>query len=140
MGASSWRYITPYDADLEVVVARLRQQVFDNHDYYWPADPDSDSWEPEWPTTMADLTDADGTHSILDITAVIGPGEPDGFGTLRPLTAAERQERFGTVIPTRADFDRLRDDTAPRWSGHAVVLHDSAGQPTHVGIWGISGD
>ena len=140
MGASQWRYITPYGADLEVVVARLHQQVFHNHDYYWPVDPDSDSWEPEWPTSMADLNDADGTHSILDITTVIGAGDPDGFGTLRPLTAAERQQRFGTATPTPTDFDRHRADTAPRWSGYAVVLHDPEGQPTHIGIWGVSGD
>ena len=140
MGASQWRYVTPYDADLEVVVARLRQQVFDNHDYHWAADPDSDGWEPQWPTTMAGLTDPDGTHSILDITTVIGSGEPDGFSALRPLTAAERHHLFGTATPTRTDFDRLEDHSVPRWSGHAVVLHDSEGQPAQIGVWGTSGD
>jgi hypothetical protein len=140
MGASQWRYVTPYATDLNVVLARLRQQVFDSHDYYWPADPDSDSWEPEWPTTMADLADPDGTHSILDITTVIGSDEPDKFGTLRLLTAAERHQCLGTAPPTHTEFDQLRGETVPRRSGHAVVLHDGDGNPTHIGIWGSSGD
>jgi hypothetical protein len=109
MGASGWKYITAHDPDLGAVLARLRQQVFDR-EYYWPDDPDSDSWDTDWPDTMAEQFANDevresGTHSILDITTVIGENDPDTFGTLRPLTSHERHHRFGTATPTRADFD-----------------------------------
>ena len=141
MGASGWRHVTPYDPDLRAVLARLRQQVFDEHDYYWPAAPDSDSGEPEWPASMAELTPTpDGTHSILDIHRVIDAGAPDDFATLRPITTEEELDLFGTTVPTTADFERLTDHSLPRWSARAVVLHSPGGDPTHIGVWGISGD
>jgi hypothetical protein len=78
----------------------LCRRVFDSHDYYWPDDPGSDSWEPAWPTGLDGLAATEhvvdeGTHSILDIRPVPASGV-DGFGTLLPARVAEVARRsFG---------------------------------------------
>jgi uncharacterized damage-inducible protein DinB len=50
MGASQWRHVTPFDNDLEAVLARLRQQVFDRHEHYRPVDPDNDRMTMPFPS------------------------------------------------------------------------------------------
>ena len=78
---------------------------------------------------------------------VIGENNPDMFASLRPLTPDERRNRFGTVTPTRTDFDCSYDNQnssvltrVPRWSGHAVVLYNADGMPAQIAVWGFSGD
>jgi hypothetical protein len=138
--------VVPYNPDLGQVLAALRKRVFDNQEYYLLPDDDG------WPTTMDELwadeeVQYSGTHSILDIATVIGPDDPDGYGTLRPLRRDELLRYFGTVEPSRATFDHAyarRDDDAlithgQRWSGYSTTLHDRR-TPTEIAIWGFSGD
>ncbi|MFB9235649.1 hypothetical protein ACFFWC_08860 [Plantactinospora siamensis] len=157
MGSSDWCYLVPYGPDLEQVLATLRQRVFDEHDYYFDDD-DDDREETagdagRWPATMAELFEKEsvqyeGTHSVLDIFHVIGSGEEDAYGTLRPLTPQEQVDLFGRPRLTRQTFEGAyaRRHEGPlgsfgqRWSGHSVVLHDGEGRPTEIAIWGFSGD
>jgi hypothetical protein len=157
MGASSWEYVVPYQADLGAALAALRLQVFEQGDYLKPSyygangghlgvpDPsslDDLHQEPYW-----EFMGTSGTHSIIDVFAVVpvesGPGE---FGTIRPLSEGEYAELFGVVQPGRSEYatvagsERLYDFiTGGRWTGRAVVLWKD-GAPTEIVFWGYSGD
>jgi hypothetical protein len=145
VGASGWSHLVPYQADLNAALRSLQDRLFQNEDYYWYDDD-------ERPTSLAELrrllsqTDLGetGTHSILDVDRVVDANDEDDFGTIRPLTHAERQRWFGTDTPSRADFDSLNDNIEfhadpPRWSGRCVVLHRD-GKPDEIAFWGSSGD
>ncbi|MBU2667097.1 hypothetical protein KOI35_26675 [Actinoplanes bogorensis] len=118
----------------------LRRQVFDSGQYYWPPDLVR-------PTSLEEFDSGGGprgTHSVLDVTVVLHPEDEDGWGTLRPLTGAQRVELFGILDPTRADFERSEDarwDAGPpmTWCGWAVALVDGS-DVIGTGIWGFSGD
>jgi hypothetical protein len=147
MGASGWQYRTKFTGDASASLHALRQRVFDDHDYYLYQEDEAAG--PQWPATMAELfADEDvqesGTHSILDVDTVTGPGEQDDFGTVRLLSPREVRAAFGTDQPTIAQFDALASthalpDQAPRWSGVAALLYTD-GQPTEIAFWGCSGD
>jgi hypothetical protein len=145
MVASGWSHVVPYCADLNTALRDLQEGLFRDEDYYWYDDD-------ERPTSLTELwrllsqTDlgAIGTHSILDVDRVGDGDEKSDFGSIRPLTAAERQRWFGTDTPTRADYDNLHDDIEfhadpPRWSGRCVVLYRD-GKPDAIAFWGSSGD
>jgi hypothetical protein len=121
--------------------------VFDAHDYHYLPDDGS------WPATIEELRRDEevrygGTHSILDVCRIVSENDSDDYGTLRPLSRTEQIRYFGTATPTAAEFDdayALRGpDTitgiTPRWRAHSVCLHDREGEPTHIAIWGCSGD
>jgi len=56
------------------------------------------------------------------------------------LTSASAiREAFGSDRPTRADFDGVDVEYAPRWSGHCTVLYMD-GIPDEIAFWGLSGD
>lgn len=131
---------------MRTAVRKLKKKVFADGDYYWPYDGDQGFPRPASRRKLwtYEAIQESGTHSILDLSDVIGADEPDRFGSLRPLTADETMAAFGTHEPTAADFDRL-DKTgklpilAPRWSGVYVPLF-ADGKVSEIGIWGHSGD
>lgn len=156
MGASGWRYTTPYESDLEAALDRLRADTFRRGDYFWP-------WEGEWvdpgeerprPTTMAELladeaVETEGTHSIIDCPRVVhGVPTTDEewsslayYGAVVPVTRAELVEAIGTDHPTGQHLDALEEriDCA-RWVGRCAVLYSASGEPEQVAFWGYSGD
>ncbi|WP_413796900.1 hypothetical protein [Streptomyces iranensis] len=104
----------------------------------------------------------EGTHTILDIGEVVhtaeapDPYDPDDSGTLRPLRHERIRHHFGTDRPTPAQFQELlardrdgsiqpnldqllTDECRMRWTGLYVILYTD-GEPSHVGIFGYSGD
>jgi hypothetical protein len=143
MGASGWSHVVAYQADLNKALRDLQDRIFRDEDYYWYDDDERPaSLEELWRLlSQTDLGET-GTHSILDVYGV-DVNDTD-FGTIRPLTAAERQRWFGSDTPTRADYDDLHDNIEfhadpPRWSGHCVVLYRD-GKPDEIAFWGSSGD
>lgn len=133
----------------------LRREVFAGDEWVTP-DYYGDVFNLPAPASVDDLTEQEqyaefmgtsGTHSIIDMRAVV----PAGFAgeelcTVRLLSEAECAELFGGTQPSRADFTPLADSellydyvTGGRWTGRAVVLWDG-GAPAEVGFWGISGD
>ncbi|MGW5644683.1 hypothetical protein ACWEV3_38910 [Saccharopolyspora sp. NPDC003752] len=149
MGASGWSYRTAYRGDIREAVESLEREVFAAGDYYWPyefydhlpskARPGSvdELWQDE-------LAQEEGTHSILDMETVIGAGDSDEHGTIRPLSAAEMREHFDTDRPTPEIFDRAEEagtlpDLTPRWSAVCMPLH-IGGAPAQIAFWGYSGD
>ncbi|MEV6404230.1 hypothetical protein AB0M58_14945 [Streptomyces bobili] len=147
MGASGWEYFVPYREDLEGALQQLRQEVFASGDYYWG---NGDDWLPEGeraapPQSLEELwadelVQESGTHSILDIFRVVGPGDTPDYNTVEPVTAEEARELLGTGKLTRAhvkDFDVF---PRSRWVGRCAVLHDESGTPREICFWGHSGD
>ncbi|WP_327696676.1 hypothetical protein [Streptomyces sp. NBC_00459] len=157
MGASGWDYVTPFDGSVERALERLHEQVFqEDHG-------DDDAYK-----TLEDLyadeeLGEEGTHSILDIERVVHTTKPpsgdraEDFGTLRPLAPDRTAHHFGTGRPTPEQFQarldegygaiggqtdpkgHLIDECQMRWTGLYVVLY-TGDEPTHLGIFGCSGD
>ncbi|MBC9711960.1 hypothetical protein H9Y04_05175 [Streptomyces sp. TRM66268-LWL] len=160
MGASGWEYVTPYEGSVEASLAALHARVFAEDygadDTYETLD---DLWDDE------EFMGEEGTHSILDIQRVVytsAPPESSNFvdyGTLRPIKPDRVRHHFGTERPTPAQFesllaearassrqprsgDSLLAEPHMRWTGLYVLLYeaDGAPEPSHVGIFGYSGD
>ncbi|MGV9920505.1 hypothetical protein ACWDUK_25380 [Streptomyces cellulosae] len=138
----------------------MHRRVFDEYyghdDMYGCLD---DLWADE------EFMGEEGTHSILDIqrvvhsTAAPTPLDVEDYGTLRPLTPERVLHHFGTSRPTPVRFagllDHARtanrlppdpeatllDECRMRWTGVYVLLYaDDRAEPTHLGIFGYSGD
>lgn len=144
MGGSGWDHIVPYQPDLSAALRRLQEQLFRDEDYYWYDDDERPPTLTElWRLiTQTELRET-GTHSILDVHYV-SDANPDGLGRIRPLTADQMQQWFGTDTPTRADYERASKNIEfradpPRWTGRCVVLYRN-GQPDEIAFWGSSGD
>ncbi|MGH4035305.1 hypothetical protein ACQB60_41100 [Actinomycetota bacterium Odt1-20B] len=157
MGASGWDYVTGYDGDVEAAVAILQARVF-QEEYgddgrYRSLE---DLYEDE------ELMGTEGTHTILDIDRVIDTDAPPtrsciaDYGTLRPLALDRVMHHFGTHHPSVKQYEELAaaaheaasheeyeqsllGECQMRWTGYYVVLF-SGGGPTHLGIFGFSGD
>ncbi|POX52229.1 hypothetical protein [Streptomyces sp. Ru72] len=158
MGASDWEYVTSYEGtiekSLEALHARVFQQTYGDDDTYR-------SLEELWDD--GEFMGQEGTHSILDIdrvvhtTAAPSPSDVRDYGTLRPLAHDRLVHHFGTDRPTPGRFEEvlararaalrygpdagesLLDECRMRWTGVYVVLYTDD-EPTHLGIFGYSGD
>ena len=168
MGASGWDYRVRFVKSVQESLVALQADVLARNDYIWPWEFDSEDLEEleeleddeiiPRPTSLADLAAAkrveefweEGTHSILDVERVTRADGPDEFAAIRPLTAPELAQVFGTERPTAADFDPVRapgpsgpleDFMGPRWSGRSLVIYgDDRESPVEVYFWGYSGD
>lgn len=153
MGASGWNYLVPYQADLAASLDALRRQVFAEKDYVDPESgygiPSPETVEGLWEEEYGEFMGNCGTHSIIDVWKVdLAEFDSQEFGTVRPLTADEARELFGTDKPTRQDFERLsgkeggyliHDAVAEKWTGRAATLWDGD-IPSETAFWGFSGD
>ncbi|ORT60910.1 hypothetical protein [Streptomyces sp. CB03238] len=156
MGASAWDYVTAYEGGVEESLHALQTRVF------------KESYGPGTAYRTLKQLRADhefmgheGTHSILDIDRVVhtadapDPHNPRDYGTLRPLAADRVLHHFGTDRPTVRQYEEsvaaavrmphqeyvrsLPGECRMRWTGLYVLLH-TGDEPTHVGIFGFSGD
>ncbi|MER5637205.1 hypothetical protein ABT095_09620 [Kitasatospora sp. NPDC002227] len=159
MGASGWTYVTPYQGSVEATLNALHEEEFER-EYAQDYDSLAELWADE------EFMGEQGTHSILDITRVVRTTEPpeafgSDFSTLRPVPLERVRHHLGTDRPTVEQFraaearyeEKLRlpftdrraaeptlfDEPHIRWTGLYVLLHTD-GLPTHVGIFGYSGD
>ncbi|MEV6056493.1 hypothetical protein [Streptomyces sp. NPDC052107] len=149
MGASGWRYVTPYQSDFGAALQTVRAQVLASGEYYGPTE-----WGLPAPASPDDLLENEvywefmgtcGTHSVLDVDRVIAAEDEHDFGTVRPLSVTAIRAGFGSDQPSLADFggmdfealDNLEE--TPKWSGHCMVLY-ADGVPREIAFWGVSGD
>jgi len=145
MGASAWIRYAEYDPDPVVVLNVLHERELAGGEYHW-AEP-----EVPRPTSVQGLQELygayerlplEGTHSVLDVFEVRDGVEP---WTIRPLDAATMREKFGTVTPTREQFDaayaadELHETDGLKWNGRFATLFED-GVPATTVVWGISGD
>ncbi|MGW9031086.1 hypothetical protein ACWGQ5_44960 [Streptomyces sp. NPDC055722] len=159
MGATGWDYVTPYHGSIEATLEALHEEVFqelygDGEEYKSREELYADE----------EFMGEAGTHSILDVYRIVdtpaAPGIRDwDYNTLRPLGPDRLMHHFGTEQPTlhqyedamaranEASYPRSRrdkdttllDEHELRWTGLYVLLY-SDGEPTHIGIFGTSGD
>lgn len=158
MGASGWDYVTPYKGTVEKSLEALHTQVFQE---LYGDDETYGDLEELWQD--AEFMGEEGTHSILDIDRVVhtttAPSDHNigDYGTLRPLAHERIVHHFGTDRPTPGRFEELLaqahsaigcppdhaetllDECRMRWTGVYVVLYTDD-EPTHLGIFGFSGD
>ncbi|MEU9466470.1 hypothetical protein AB0D78_07390 [Streptomyces avermitilis] len=158
MGASGWEYVTAYEGSVEESLEALHAQVFEE---LYGDDDDYQSLEELWEDE--EFMGEQGTHSILDIDRVVpttaAPSEysDKDYGTLRPLRRERLVHHFGTDRPSPGRFqelleqaeaaltgpssseETLLDECRMRWTGVYVVLYTDE-KPTHLGIFGCSGD
>ncbi|MBC2905705.1 hypothetical protein [Streptomyces cupreus] len=158
MGASGWEYVTPFkgtvEASLEALHAQVFEEMYGDGESYRDLD---ELWDDE------EFMGEEGTHSILDIDRVVhttaAPSDRDiaDYGTLRPLAPERVRHHFGTDRPAPAQFEQILtesyaslrlppdrtetilDECRMRWTGLYVLLY-TGDEPTHVGIFGYSGD
>ncbi|MEV6537066.1 hypothetical protein AB0M86_47255 [Streptomyces sp. NPDC051639] len=157
MGASGWDYVTRFDGDVEAALATLQASVF-QEEYGDGASYRSleDLYEDE------ECMGTEGTHTILDIDRIVATDDPpvrsraSDYGTLRPLALSRVVHHFATDRPTVEQYEELvaaaneaasheellrslLGECRMRWTGNYVVLY-SDDRPTHLGIFGFSGD
>lgn len=157
MGASGWDYITTYDGDVEAALRTLQARVF-QEEYGGGGRYRSlqDLYADE------EFMGEEGTHTILDIDRIVATDDPPtrsviaDYGTLRPLALSRVVHHFGTDRPTVEQYQELAaaaheaasheeherslfGECRMRWTGYYIVLH-SDDRPTHLGIFGFSGD
>jgi hypothetical protein len=149
VGASGWRYVTPYQSDFGAALRTLRADVLASGEYYGPTE-----WGLPAPTSPDELLEnpiywefmgTSGTHSVLDVDRVIATEDEHDFGTVRPLSLEAIRAGFGCDQPSLADFndtdfedlDALEE--VPKWSGHCMALYED-GIPRALAFWGVSGD
>lgn len=157
MDASGWDYVTRYDGDVEAALATLQATVF-QEEYGSDARYRSlgDLYEDE------EFMGTEGTHTILDIDRVVATDDPPtrsgiaDYGTLRPLALSRVMHHFDTNRPTVEQYEELAaaaneaasheeheqsllGECQMRWTGYYIVLY-SDDRPTHLGIFGFSGD
>lgn len=158
MGASGWEYVTAYKGSvkqsLEALHAQVFQELYGDDKTYRHIE---ELWQDE------EFMGQEGTHSILDIDRVVqttaAPSDHkiEDYGTLRPLAHERIVHHFGTDRPTPGRFEEvlaradeaiglppggaetLLDECRMRWTGLYVVLY-TGDEPTHLGIFGFSGD
>ncbi|MFD7458815.1 MULTISPECIES: hypothetical protein [unclassified Streptomyces] len=157
MGACEWDYVVRYEGDVEAALASLQARVF-QEEYgddgrYRSLE---DLYEDE------EFMGNEGTQTILDIDRVVATDEPPtcsdiaDYGTLRPLAIHRVMHHFGTDRPSVKQYEELAaaageaasheehekglfGECQMRWTGYYVVLY-SGDKPTHLGIFGFSGD
>ena len=94
MGAEPYEYFVPYQTNTQSALEKLRADVFESGEF------NGAEFGPTTPEEALEITDADGTRSILDIAQIAD--EPD-FCCAAPFSSEELREYFGTDKPTRAD-------------------------------------
>ena len=132
MGAEPYEYFVPYQANVQSALDKLRADVFARGEF------NGAELGPATPEEALEMTDADGTASILDIMRVAD--EPD-FCCAAPFSPEELREYFGSDRPTRADVQQAEDyweDLARGQARYAVVYQDK--QPAELYFAGYSFD
>src|SRR5512140_2807384 len=133
MGAHLYWYTVPYQRDIAQALVDLRQREFQGGRYN-PVMP-----FPPFPITASspapgarhqdidaamEESDADGTRSILDISAISADRD---FCTAAPLSDDELLSHFGTTQPSRAIVESNMSfmDDGDRGQAVYIVLHEN---------------
>ena len=132
MAAEAWDYWVPYQANIEVALQSLRQQVFRSGRFR------GSEQKPLTPEEAVESMGADGTASILDI---MGLSDQPEIGRVHRLSDEELEMCFGTSRPTREDVEQNMEffDRIERGQGVYIVVYD-AGQPREILFAGYSFD
>ena len=132
MGAEPYEYTVPYEPDIQAALDKLRRRVFESKEF------NGAELDPPTPEAAFELTEADGTRSILDINRV--SDEPD-FRCAAPFSPEELEQYFGTQRPTEVmvrDHDDFWEDLE-RGMARYVILFEGD-EPKGIYFAGYSFD
>jgi len=132
MGAEAYDYTVPYEPGIQAALDKLRKQVFESGEFKGA------ELDPATPEEALEMTDADGTRSILDISRV--SDTPD-FYCAAPLNAEELEQYFGTDRPTKAKLQEADDfwEDLERGMARYIILYEGE-QPVSIYFAGYSFD
>jgi hypothetical protein len=117
VGAEPYKYTVPYEPDIQSALDKLRRSVFESKEF------NGAEFNPPTPEAAFELTDADGTRSILDISRI--SDQPD-FCCAAPLSPEELERYFGTQKPTEVMVRDSHDywEDIERGMARYVTLYD----------------
>jgi hypothetical protein len=117
MGAEPYKYTVPYEPDIQAALDALRRQVFESKKFHGA------EFNPATPEIALNLTEADGTRSILDISRI--SATPDFF-CASPLSPQELEQYFGTQKPTRDMVQQCHDiwEDIDRGMARYIILYE----------------
>jgi hypothetical protein len=132
MGAEPYDYTVPYEPNIQAALDKLRQRVFESKEF------NGAEFDPPTPEAAFELTEADGTRSILDISRV---SDEPGYCCAAPLFPDELEQYFGTQKPTEADVRDCHDfwDDIERGMARYVILYEG-NEPKAIYFAGYSFD
>lgn len=132
MGAEPYEYTVPYESDTQAALDKLRRRVFDLGQY------NGAELNPPTPEAAVEMSGADGTRSILDITQVT---ESPDFCCAAPFTSEDLQNYFGTDRPTKKMVDDCDDlwDELERGMARYIVTYEGD-DPREIFFVGYSFD
>jgi hypothetical protein len=132
MGAEPYEYTVPYEPNIQSALDKLRRRVFESKEFHGA------EFDPPTPEAAFEMTDADGTRSILDISRI--SDQPD-YCCAAPLSSEELERYFGTHKPTRVMM-RASDDfweDLERGMARYVILYEGD-EPKEIYFAGYSFD
>jgi hypothetical protein len=132
MGADPYDYTVPYEPDIQAALDKLRSRVFESKEF------NGAEFDPLTPEAALELTEADGTRSILDISRI--SASPD-FCCASPFSSQELEQYFGTQKPTRSMVQESYDfwDDIDRGTARYIILYDGE-EPKELFFAGYSFD
>ena len=132
MGAEPYQYFVNYEPDVQAALDKLRTEVFASGEF------NGSELSPATPEEALEMTDADGTASILDIQQI--STTPD-FCCAAPFTEDELESYFGTDKPQRYDIEAgdMFWDELERGHARYAVVYDG-GEPKELFFAGYSFD
>lgn len=147
MGGHPYWYTVDYQEDIAVALNVLRTREFRAGRYNpvipfldFPIGPDSPTPGPAHHSIddAMEAAEADGTRSILDISAI--SDEPDFCASCK-LSSQELESLFGTVFPTVEQIQNCDAfwDSLERGKARHIVVHE-AGVPRLIFFAGYSFD
>ena len=160
-----WDYVTPHEGSVEQSLRALQQKVFDqefahgcNPDYFGSPMETYGSLEELW--ADEEFMENVGTHTVIDVYRLVavdeGLGAYEQYNTIRPLSDERLQHFFATTKPSLRQYQEaidhsnhamnssrvehvLTDEADAGWTARYVVLYTD-GKPSHMGVFGSSGD
>ena len=141
MGATAWRYFTPYRANVGRALKLLQKEVFRSWDYR-TIKPWLKTMKPPQASSIEELREAmgeTGTHSILDIEAV---GDFPNDCVAAPAPPEVLLAKYGTSRPTSSEIKahpRALSELLERGRAYYVVVYKDD-VPDELYFEGASGD
>jgi hypothetical protein len=132
MGGEPYEYTVPYEPDLQAALDKLRKRVFENKEF------NGAEFDPPTPEAALEMTEADGTRSILDISQI---SDEPGYFCASPLSADQLEQYFGTQKPTAGmvrNHDEFWEDLE-RGMARYVILYEGEA-PKEIYFAGYSFD
>jgi hypothetical protein len=132
MGGEPYDYTVPYEPDIQAALDKLRSRVFESKEF------NGAEFDPPTPEAALELTEADGTRSILDISGI---SARPGFCCAAPFLSQALEQYFGTQKPTKSMVQECYDfwEDIDRGTARYIILYEGE-EPKQLFFAGYSFD